>query len=53
MLSGAAGILIATIYSYFSKQLGVKTFGILNLVAVLVITAALLVGFRLLQKEQP
>ena len=24
MISGAAGILIATIYSYFSKQLGVK-----------------------------
>ncbi len=51
MLSGAAGILIATVYSYFSKQLGVKSFGILNLVAVMVITASLLVGSRMLQKE--
>ena len=51
MISGAAGILIATIYSYFSKQLAVKPFGILNLGVVMIITAALLVGFRLLQKE--
>ena len=51
MLSGAAGILIATIYSYFSKQLGVRPFGILNLVAVMGITAALLIGMQLLKKE--
>ena len=48
MVSGLAGILIATIYSYFSKQLGVRPFGILNLVAALAITAALLLGFSLL-----
>ncbi len=51
MISGVVGILIATIYSYFSKQLGVKSFGILNLIAVMMITASLLLGFRLLQKE--
>ena len=34
MISGGAGILITSIYSYFSKQLGVRSFGILNLVAV-------------------
>ncbi len=50
LVSGAAGILIASIYSYFSKQLGVKSFGILNLVAVVAITAVLLIGSHLLQK---
>ncbi len=51
MISGAVGILIATIYSYFSKQLGVRAFGILNLVAVMGMTAALLVGFHLLELQ--
>lgn len=51
MISGGVGILIASIYSYFSKQLGVKPFGILNLIAVLMMTAALLPGFRILQKD--
>ncbi|MCK5136023.1 MAG: hypothetical protein KAR19_09580 [Bacteroidales bacterium] len=51
MISGGAGMLIASIYSYFSKQLGVRSFGILNLVAVMGITAALLVGFRILQED--
>lgn len=51
MVSGGAGILIASIYSYFSKQLGVKPFGILNLVAVVAITAALILGSYLLQKS--
>ena len=49
MISGVAGILIATIYSYFSKQLGVRPFGILNLAAALAITIALLIGFQFLQ----
>ncbi len=49
MISGGAGIMIASIYSYFSKQLDVRSFGILNLVAVIVMTAALLLGFRMLQ----
>ena len=48
MISGLTGILMATIYSYFSKQLGVRPFGILNLVAALAITAALFLGFHLL-----
>jgi AAA family ATP:ADP antiporter len=51
MVSGAAGILIATIYSYFSKQLGIKSFGILNLVAVMVIGVALLMGTSLMQER--
>ena len=51
MVSGAAGILITSIYSYFSKQLAVKPFGILNLVAVVAITAVLLTGSFLLQKS--
>ncbi len=51
MLSGAAGILIATIYSYFSKQLRVRPFGILNLVAVFIITGALVVGAKILPRE--
>jgi MFS family permease len=50
MMSGVAGILIATIYSYFSKQLGVRPFGILNLVAAMAITVALLVGFRFMEQ---
>ena len=49
MFSGGAGILIATVYSYFSKQLNIKTFGILNLVAVMGIAAALLLGFKILR----
>jgi AAA family ATP:ADP antiporter len=50
MVSGGAGILIAAIYSYFSKQLGVKSFGILNLVAVVAITTVLLLGSHFLKK---
>jgi len=52
MISGAAGILIATVYSYFSKQLGVRAFGIYNLVAVMAMTAALIFGFLLLEIQQ-
>jgi hypothetical protein len=52
MVSGAAGIFIASIYSYFSKQLEVKSFGILNLVAVVVIAASLLVASFALQKSR-
>jgi AAA family ATP:ADP antiporter len=49
-VSGALGILIATIYSYFSKQLKVASFGILNLIAVVVMSSTLLLGSSLLQK---
>jgi MFS family permease len=52
MISGVAGILIATVYSYFSKQLGVRSFGILNLVAALAITVALLIGMKFFQPDQ-
>jgi hypothetical protein len=52
MISGAAGILITTVYSYLSKQLGSKTFGIYNLLAVVFMTAALIVGFNLLEIQQ-
>jgi len=52
MISGAAGVLIASVYSYFSKQLGTKAFGIYNLVAVMLMTSALIVGFNLLDIQQ-
>ncbi|MFH0757639.1 MAG: hypothetical protein V2B15_10155 [Bacteroidota bacterium] len=51
MVSGGAGILIASIYSYFSKQLEVKSFGILNLAAVVFITASMLIGSTVLRKS--
>jgi len=51
MISGAAGILITAIYSYFSKQLDIKSFGILNLVAVVVLTIALIVGYYIVQRS--
>jgi ATP:ADP antiporter, AAA family len=35
MVSGLAGILIAAIYGYFSKQLKARAFGIVNMVAVI------------------
>jgi len=43
MISGAFGILISSIYSYFSKQLDVKAFGILNLVTVVALSVALII----------
>jgi AAA family ATP:ADP antiporter len=46
MVSGAAGILLAAVYSYFSKQLGIRSFGILNLVAALIITGAVFLGMN-------
>ena len=48
MISGLAGILITTVYSYISKQLGIKAFGILNLLAVVILSFALLMGERVL-----
>lgn len=52
MVSGASGILIASIYSYFSKQLNIRAFGILNLVAVILFSMALFAAYRMLEKEQ-
>ncbi len=52
MISGALGILITTIYSYISKQLDIKSFGILNLLAVLVLSFALMLGERVLSSDQ-
>jgi hypothetical protein len=45
MVSGAAGILVASGYSYFSRQLRTRAYGILNLVVVVGVTGVLLVGF--------
>ncbi|TFH25377.1 MAG: hypothetical protein E4H10_09455 [Bacteroidia bacterium] len=47
MLSGAAGVLIAIAYSYFSRQLRIYVYGILNLVMVVGLTGLLVVGFVL------
>jgi len=45
MVSGATGILITTAYSYFSRQLKVFAYGILNLILVFGLTAIVVVGF--------
>ncbi|RPI45814.1 MAG: hypothetical protein EHM46_01335, partial [Bacteroidetes bacterium] len=42
MISGGLGILISTIFSYFSRQLGVRIFGLLNLSATGIMCLALL-----------
>ena len=52
MISGAVGILFTTIYSYVSKQLNIKAFGILNLLAVIVLSIALIIGERLLSGDR-
>lgn len=51
MISGGAGILITLIYSYFSKQLEIKSFGILNLVAVVALTIVLIIAYYVLQRS--
>ncbi len=48
MISGGLGILITSIYSYISKQLGIKAFGVVNLLVVLVLSFALITGDRVL-----
>jgi len=45
MVSGAAGVLLAIAYSYFSRQLRIYAYGVLNLVTVLGLTGVLLAGF--------
>ncbi|MDF1575141.1 MAG: hypothetical protein P1P86_08140 [Bacteroidales bacterium] len=51
MASGLAGVLIAAIYGYFSKQLKLRAFGILNLVVVLIASAVLLGGLHLIERD--
>lgn len=51
MISGGVGILITTIFSYFSKQVGVRIFGILNMVAILIMSLSLLPLSRILSGE--
>ncbi len=45
MVSGAAGIFLAIAYSYFSRQLRIHVYGILNLALVFGLTCVLVVGF--------
>ncbi len=52
MISGGFGILVTTIYSYFSKQLDIKAFGILNLVAVVALSLALIFGEMILASDR-
>ena len=52
MISGAAGILITTIYSYISKQLDIKVFGIINLLAVLALAFVLFIGEQVLNSDR-
>ncbi len=51
MVSGLAGILIAAIYGYFNKQLRLRAFGILNLVAVIGASGLLLGGLHLIERD--
>jgi ATP:ADP antiporter, AAA family len=51
MVSGVAGILIAAIYGYFSKQLKARAFGIINLVVVIGATAFLAGGLYYLERD--
>jgi len=51
MISGVTGILIAAIYGYFSKQLRVRAFGIVNLVVVIGASAVLLAGINLMERD--
>jgi len=46
MVSGAVRILLATVYSYFSKQLEIRSFGILNLTAALVTTLLVFAAYH-------
>ena len=51
MVSGVAGIFIAAIYGYFSKQLKLRSFGILNLVVVIVVTVSFVGGLQYLERD--
>ena len=51
MMSGVIGILIAAIYGYFSKQLKMRAFGILNLAVVILATVCIVVGTYLLEQD--
>lgn len=51
MISGVIGILIAAIYGYFSKQLKMRAFGILNLAVVILATLSIVVGTYLLEQD--
>ncbi len=51
MVSGVVGILIAAIYSYFSKQLKMRPFGILNLVVVIGTTVFVVGGLHFMEQD--
>jgi len=51
MVSGVVGILLAAIYSYFSKQLKMPAFGILNLLVVIIASVFVVGGIHLMEKH--
>jgi hypothetical protein len=51
MISGLVGIMITAIYGYFSKQLKLRAFGILNLVVVIAATIFIVGGLYLLDSD--
>ena len=51
MVSGVIGILIAAIYAYFSKQLKMRAFGILNLVVVIGATICVVGALHLMEQD--
>ncbi len=51
MISGVVGMLIAAIYGYFSKQLKIRSFGVLNLLVVIGATAFLVGGAHYMELD--
>jgi len=51
MVSGIAGIFIAAIYSYLSKQLKMRPFGILNLVVVIGVSILFISGVQFMEHD--
>lgn len=51
MVSGLIGILIAAVYGYFSKQLKMRSFGILNLAVVIGATVFIVGGLLLMEQD--
>ena len=51
MVSGLVGILIAAIFGYFSKQLKLRPFGIMNLVVVLGAAVLVVGGLRFVERD--
>jgi AAA family ATP:ADP antiporter len=52
MISGGTGILLISMYNFFREKMEIHAFGMLNLILVMVVTAALLAGSGIWQRER-